>query len=119
MAKWERWPPELEIQHPYPFDMICGYCLTKEEVDFHRNTGGLVMAYEKEMKGAVKYDSESKKYQKFVFEAEEGAVGYICFPKTITKIPSRIVLDNEMRDGIEKKIVESIQRRNEYSRENT
>lgn len=118
MLKWERFPPELEVLYPYTFDKICGYCLTKEEVDFNRNTGGLIMTYEKETKGVFKYESETKKYQKFIFEAEEGIVGYIYSPKDIKRIPSRIVLDSDIRFEIAEKIIDSIGKRNEYHREN-
>ena len=35
MLKWERWPKELEVTNPYPFEGVCGGCLTQEEVDAH------------------------------------------------------------------------------------
>jgi hypothetical protein len=31
MAKWKR-SPEDETLHPFPFDSICGHCITEEEV---------------------------------------------------------------------------------------
>lgn len=37
MAKWERFPPELETNYPDTFDKICGYCLTKGEIEMHIN----------------------------------------------------------------------------------
>lgn len=113
MAKWER-PPELETKHPYTFDKICGYCLTKLEVDFNRNTGGLIMTHGKETKGVFKYESETKKYQKFIFEAEEGVVGYIYFPKDKKIIPSRLILDSDIRGEFERAILNSISKRQEF-----
>ena len=107
MLKWERIPRELEIMFPYPFDKICGRCLTRQEVDFWKNTGGLIMTYEKEINGVFTYNSASKKYTKFMFAAEEGAVGYIFFPKDIKKIPSRIILDSDIRKEIEMHINDS------------
>lgn len=35
MLKWERWPKELETTNPYPFEGVCGRCLTQKEVDAH------------------------------------------------------------------------------------
>jgi hypothetical protein len=34
MSKWQR-PIELEEAHPFPFDSICGFCITPEEVARH------------------------------------------------------------------------------------
>ena len=106
MAKWER-PSELETKYPYTFDKICGHCLTKEEIDLNRNTGGLIMTYEKVIQGVFKYGSESKKFKKFMFEAEEGTVGYVYFPKEVKIIPSRIILDSNIRREIEMHINDS------------
>ena len=39
MLKWERNPRELEVTHPYPFDKVCGHCLTRQEGDFYYNRG--------------------------------------------------------------------------------
>lgn len=94
MLKWERWPIELETVYPYPFDRICGRCLTQQEVDFYKKTGGLIMAHEKEITGVFRYNSESKKFNKFKFEAQEGVVGYIYIPKDIREIPSEIILQS-------------------------
>lgn len=104
MLKWERIPRELDAIHPYPFDKICGHCLTKQEVDFWKKTGGLIMTYEKEITGVFTYNSESKKFTKFMFAAEEGAVGYIFFPKGIKQIPLRIILDSDIRKEIKMNI---------------
>jgi hypothetical protein len=65
MLKWERNPRELETMFPYPFDKICGRCLTKQEVDFWKNTGGLIMTYEKEITGVFTYNSERKKLDRY------------------------------------------------------
>lgn len=35
MLKWERWPKELEVTNLYPFEGVCGHCLTQHEVDAH------------------------------------------------------------------------------------
>lgn len=35
MLKWERWTKELETTNPYPFEGVCGHCLTQREVDSH------------------------------------------------------------------------------------
>lgn len=34
MAKWQ-WSKEDEETHPFPFDSICGFCITPEEVVQH------------------------------------------------------------------------------------
>jgi len=94
MLKWERWPRELEVQFPYPFDRICGHCLTKQEVDFYKKTRGLTMANEKKICGVFTYNSERKKFNNFIFEAQGGVVGDIYIPKDIKEIPSEIILQN-------------------------
>jgi hypothetical protein len=92
MAKWERRPQELETIYPYPFDKVCGHCLTKQEVDFYKKTGGLIMAHEKEISGVFRYNAESKRFMKFIFEADGGVVGNIFVPKDAVEIPGTIIL---------------------------
>lgn len=92
MLKWERWPLELEITHPYPFDRVCGRCLTQQEVDFRRKTGGLIMAHEKTCSGVFRYNSDSKKFKKFTFEADGGIVGNIFVRNETKEMPVKIIL---------------------------
>ncbi len=42
MFKWQRFPIELDVTHPFPFDRVCGRCLTQQEVDFYYNRNGNV-----------------------------------------------------------------------------
>lgn len=35
MLKYQRIPIELDITNPFPFDRVCGHCLTQKEVDLH------------------------------------------------------------------------------------
>jgi hypothetical protein len=43
MMKWQR-PKEDEEAHPFPFDSICGFCITPEEVARHYpNTKGIYL----------------------------------------------------------------------------
>jgi hypothetical protein len=92
MLKWERQPRELETTHPYPFDRVCGRCLTEQEVDFYKKTGGMIMALEKECSGIFRYNADSKKFRKFIFEADGGIVGNVFVPKDVVEIPKTIIL---------------------------
>jgi len=43
MSKWQR-PKELEEAHPFPFDSICGFCTTPEEVArYYPNSKGIYL----------------------------------------------------------------------------
>jgi len=107
MLKWQRHPLELENMYPYLFDGICGQCLTLAEVNFNRKTEGLIMAFEKQIEGVFTYNSASKKFNKFIFEAQGGVVGNVFFPKDIKHVPSRIILDSDIRRAIEMHINDS------------
>lgn len=89
---------ELETTHPFPFDRACGRCLTQQEVDFHRITGGLIMAHDKEINGVFTYNGDSKKFKKFIFQAAEGVVGNIYMPKDIQLIPTQIILKSAIEE---------------------
>lgn len=101
MAKWQR-SKEDEEAHPFFFDRICGFCITKEDINFCKRTGGLIMANSKEVTGVFTYNSESTKYNKFIFEADEGLVGNIFIPKDIREVPSQIILHSSMKRRNEK-----------------
>ena len=95
MAKWERTPLTpgvLDVTYPFPFDKVCGRCLTKQDVDFYKRTGGMVMKQEKEITGIFRFNADSKKFKKFVFEASGEIVGNIFVPKEMKEMPVKIIL---------------------------
>jgi len=106
MLKWERQPRELETTHPFPFDRVCGRCLTQQEVDFHWKTGGVIMALEKTCSGVLRYNADSKKYRKFIFEADGGIVGNIFVPIDTKEIPVTIILTLSEEQTRERDVVD-------------
>ncbi|MGP8153220.1 MAG: hypothetical protein ACLQBQ_03620 [Smithella sp.] len=101
MAKWQGSKEDEEV-HPFFYDRICGFCITEEDINFCKRTGGLIMADNKGLNGIFTYNSESIKYNKFIFEAEKGVMGNIFIPKDIREIPSQIILHSSMKRGNEK-----------------
>jgi len=100
MVKWQRSNEDEEL-HPFVFDRICGFCITEGDLNLYTQIEGLIMEDGKEIKGIFTFNSNSTKYNKFIFETPEGVVGNIFIPKDIKNIPSQIYLQRgtENSDG--------------------
>jgi hypothetical protein len=46
----------------------------------------------KEVKGFFRYEQDSKRYHRFQIETETGIVGKVYVPKTMEKMPKKLIL---------------------------
>ena len=57
---------------------------------------------EKEVKGKLAYDGDSRRYHRFLVNAEQGVVGSVYIPKGIQVMPTRLILEYDTNQREEK-----------------
>ena len=51
------------------------------------------MHNEQEVTGSFKYEKDSKRYHRFQIETDVGIVGTIYVPKSIERVPKKLILE--------------------------